>query len=144
MTRRAVAASMAATVVIGLSAGCGDEPDSSHPDGTTTTQQTTTVEPRYSLARTRRCLDDEGLAVQRISGDDPRLQALGDLAQQTSIEVRRDGELVGLALGDAELLADLLAVPSDPYTIETQGNAVLLYRPAARGVAGVVRRCLRP
>jgi hypothetical protein len=136
---------MAATVAIGLSTGCDAETDSSHPEDSTATQQaTTTIEPRYSLAPTRRCLEDEGFVARPISGDDPRLQELSDLAQRTSLEIRRDGELVGLALGDAELLADLLAVPNDLYTIETHGNAVLLYLPTARATAGAVRRCLGP
>ena len=71
------------------------------------------------------------------------LQALDDLTQSTSLEVRRGEKVVGLAIADVELLANLLAVPNDPYRIETQGNALLMFKPAARDLSRRVRDCLR-
>jgi hypothetical protein len=99
---------------------------------------------RYSLAATRRCLDRAGLRVGPVEKTDSRLRALGDLAQRTSISVHADGKVIGVAFGDAELLAELLAVPNDPYMIETRGNVVLLYLPSAKPQALRVRDCLRP
>ena len=74
---------------------------------------------------------------------DARLQALGDLAQHTSLEIRRGRGVVALAITDVELLAELLVVPDDPYSIETEGNALLMFKPAARALARSVRNCLR-
>jgi hypothetical protein len=82
--------------------------------------------------------------VGPIGKPNPRLQALGDLAQRSSLAARSGGKIVGLGFGDAPLLAELLAVPNDPYTIETRGNALLLYLPSARRQAAAVRACLRP
>jgi hypothetical protein len=99
---------------------------------------------RYALAPTRRCLVARGFRVGPATKPNPRLQALGDLAQRRSLAARSRGRVVGLAFGDAQLLAELLAVPHDRYRIETRGNAVLLYLPSARQQAAAVRACLRP
>jgi hypothetical protein len=99
---------------------------------------------QYTLAATRRCLVAARFRVGPIGKPNPRLQALGDLAQRSSLAARSGGKIVGLGFGDAPLLAELLAVPIDPYTIETRGNALLLYLPSARRQAAAVRACLRP
>jgi 8-oxo-dGTP pyrophosphatase MutT (NUDIX family) len=146
--RRRLAASALVGAVAIATVGCTDDPGSGSPHETTepspgVSATVPATSPVYSLAATRRCLEEAGLLVGPVGTRDPRLRALGDLAQRTSVTVMSGGEVVGLAFGDAELLADLLAVPDDPYTIETRGNAVLLYRPAARPQAAAVRRCLR-
>jgi hypothetical protein len=105
---------------------------------------TTPPPPRaYALGPTRRCLEDAGFAVSKVRSADPRLRALGDLAQRTSLEARRDGKTLGLAFGDTRLLASLLRVPNDPYRLEVRRNAVLMYRPSARDAATLLRGCLR-
>jgi hypothetical protein len=98
----------------------------------------------YALEPTRRCLQDAGFAVSKVRSADPRLRALGDLAQRTSLEARRGGQTLGLALGDTRLLASLLRVPNDPYRLEVRRNALLMYRPVAKGEAAALRSCLRP
>jgi hypothetical protein len=100
--------------------------------------------PAYALEPTRRCLQDAGFAVSKVRSADPRLRALGDLAQRTSLEARRGGQTLGLALGDTRLLASLLLVPNDPYRLEVHRNALLMYRPAAKSEAAALRSCLRP
>jgi hypothetical protein len=127
-------------------AGCGDGSSAEASTAASTTPARTSATPtrRYALAPTRKCLVAAGFRVGSAGKPNPRLQALGDLAQRTSVAARSGGKVVGLALGDAQLLAELLAVPRDPYTIETRGNAVLLYLPSARRQAAAVRACLRP
>lgn len=102
-----------------------------------------TPPPAYALEPTRRCLRDAGFAVSKVRSTDPRLRALGDLAQRTSLEARRGGQTLGLALGDTRLLASLLRVPNDPYRLEVRRNALLMYRPSARAAATILRGCLR-
>jgi hypothetical protein len=109
-----------------------------------THSQAAAAERSFTLAATRRCLVARGFRVGPIGRPNPRLQALGDLAQRTSLAARSEGKVVGLAFGDAMLLAELLTVPNDPYTIETRGNALLLYPPGARRQAAVVRASHRP
>ncbi len=130
-----------------LVVGCGNGESA----GTPTLSQplATTTEPRknparYALGPTRSCLEERGAAVSPIRPADPQLRALRDLAQRTSLEVRFRGETVGLAFGDAKLLAELLRVPDDPYLVDVRRNAVLMYRPSARAEARVVQSCLRP
>lgn len=127
-------------------AGCGgsSSAEASTASATAPAQTSATHARRYQLAPTRRCLVAAGFRVGLAGKPNPRLQALGDLAQRTSLAARSGGKVVGLALGDAQLLAELLAVPRDPYTIETRGNALLLYLPSARRQAAAVRACLRP
>ncbi|MCP9485243.1 MAG: hypothetical protein MSC30_05255 [Gaiellaceae bacterium MAG52_C11] len=113
--------------------------------GTAATGTTTDPEPErpYALEPTRSCLNAAGAAVSPVRSTDPRLRALGDLAQRTSLEVRLDGRTLGLAFGDARLLESLLVVPDDPYRLEVRRNALLMYRPDARDAAAVLRGCLR-
>lgn len=109
------------------------------------TETTTAAVPErpYALAPTRSCLLAAGAAVSPVRATDPRLRALGDLAQRTSLEVRLDGRTLGVAFGDAVLLESLLRVPDDPYTLEVRRNALLMYRRDAREAAGILRGCLR-
>jgi hypothetical protein len=140
---------VATAVLVACVAGCGG---SSEAGASTTGVDVPTAAPNtssaparaYSLAATRRCLVAAGLSVGPVGKPNPRLQALGDLAQRTSVAVRSGRNVVGLAFGNAEFLAELLAVPNDPYRIETRRNALLLYLPAARATATAVRACLRP
>jgi hypothetical protein len=97
----------------------------------------------YALAPTRACLKDAGFAVSKVRSTNPRLRALGDLAQRTSLELRLDGQALGLAFANATLLADLLRVPDDPFRLEVHRNALLMYRPSARTQAHIVIDCLR-
>jgi hypothetical protein len=152
MTRSGNIGLTALVLVTLVGAGCGGSSDA----GASSTQAATTgatgphtvtnasPDARYSLAATRRCLIAAGFRVGRIGKPNSRLQALGDLAQRTSLAARRDGHVVGLALGDTELLSDLLAVPNDPYVLVAHGNALLLYAPTARREAAAVRACLKP
>jgi hypothetical protein len=128
-----------ALAIAGCGSGGGDsEAPPTGPPGTTE------ITPRYALAPTRRCLVERGARVAALRSNDPRLKALGDLAQRTSLAVRLDGRTVGVAVGDVALLVDLLRVPGDPFTLDVHGNALLMYRPEARAQADIVRDCLRP
>lgn len=98
----------------------------------------------YSLERTRACLRAEGFTVAPVRSTDPRLRALGDLAQQTSFQIERGGRTLGVAFGDAQLLESLLRVPDDPYRLEVRRNALLMYPPVSRAEAADLRGCLRP
>ena len=151
MTNRVTVLALTNALLLAAAAGCGGDSTngaaslaaSTASAGTSGTAAAPTPAKRYSLAATRRCLRNAGLRLSGVDKTNPRLQALSDLAQRTSIFVRVDGKVIGLAFGDAGLLAELLAVPRDPYTIETRGNAVLLYPRSARLQASAVRRCLR-
>jgi hypothetical protein len=127
-------------------AGCGGNSSAEASTAATGGQSASSATPvkKYTLAATRRCLVAARFRVGPIGKPNPRLQALGDLAQRSSLAARSGGKVVGVAFGDAALLAELLAVPHDPYTIETRGNALLLYLPSARRQAAAVRACLRP
>ena len=146
MRRRAVIAASIGVLLAGTAAGCSESSEansSTEPTAGPNVTTPSTAATRYSLVRTRRCLEQSGVVVGRLGKENPRLQALGDLAQRTSLAVRDGGEIVGLAFGNAGLLAELLAAPNDRYTIKTQGNALLLYRPSAGRLAGAVLDCLR-
>jgi hypothetical protein len=106
--------------------------------GTTTAQS----ELPYALGPTRTCLRAAGAAVSPVRSTDPRLRALGDLAQRTSLEVRLAGQTLGVAFGDARLLESLLIVPDDPYVLEVRRNALIMYRRDAQAEAAVLRGCL--
>ena len=160
MTSRARYATGAAVLMIGaaialavVAFGVSDSDDQPAARGTTLAETTTTggatttdsaPAPPYALGPTRRCLRSAGFTVSAIRSDDPRLRALGDLAQRTSLELTRDGHTLGLAFGDTRLLESLLRVPNDLYRLEVRRNALLMYRPGALADAVVVRRCLRP
>ena len=141
--RRTAGIAVSTAAVAACLSGCGD---GSRAAASTTadTQASTSAARTYALAATRRCLVKAGFRVGPIGKPNPRLQALGDLAQKTSLAARSGGQVVGLAFGDAQFLAELLVVPHDPYKIETRSNVVLLYRPTARRQAAAVRACLRP
>jgi len=100
--------------------------------------------PPYQLAPTRRCLRAAGFVVTAVRSTDPRLRALGDLAQRTSLELRVNRRTLGLAFGDTRLLLSLMRVPDDPHRLEARRNALLMYLPSARAEAAIVRDCLRP
>lgn len=147
--RRSTVLTLAGVLVAALAVGCGESSSSGsetpHETGTEqTTGRVTVSATRYSIARTRTCLENVGLAPGPVEKTDSRLQALADLAQRTSFSVHTSGKVVALAFGDVLLLSDLLAVPNDPYRIETRGNVLLMYRPDARRQASLVRGCLRP
>ena len=99
--------------------------------------------PPYRLAPTRRCLRAAGFAVTPVRSNDPRLRALGDLAQRSSFELRSGKQTIGLAFGDTRLLLSLLRVPRDPYRLEARRNALLMYRRSAGKEATAARACLR-
>lgn len=107
------------------------------------TSPTLAPAPPFALAPTRRCLRAAGFTVTTIQSSDPRLRALADLAQRTSLEARRGRHALGLAFGDTRLLSSLLRVPNDPYRLEVRRNALLMYRSAARSEAAALRGCLR-
>ena len=140
--RKAVLAAAALLLALGVVLALRDDGTSS--DGRSTAATTTAPPEPYSLGRTRACARAEGFTVAPVRSTDPRLRALGDLAQQTSFQAERGGMTLGVAFGDARLLESLLRVPDDPYRLEVRRNALLMYRPAARGQAAVLRGCLRP
>jgi hypothetical protein len=121
-----------------------DTSAASRPPPATAASTAPPAEVPFRLGPTRRCLRSAGFEVSGVRSANPRIRALGDLAQQTSLELRLDGQVVGLALGDARLLAQLLAVPNDPYRLEVRRNAVLLFSPRARAEAELARACLSP
>lgn len=146
MTRSRKYAVLAVAVALGLTGLIiarrgGGEGSTAMPPAPTSTD--TAPAPPYALGPTRSCLRAAGAAVTPVRSKDPRLRALGDLAQQTSLEVHVDDRILGLAFGDTRLLASLLLVPDDPYRLEVRRNAVLVYKPVARKEAAVVRMCLR-
>jgi len=102
----------------------------------------------YSLAASTRCLRANGATVARVQPRNARLRALRDLAQRTSREVRVGSRIVGIAFversSDAELLIDLLRVPSDPYRLQRRQNVIMMARPRDRRAAALVTSCLRP
>lgn len=132
-------------LVLALLAGCGQEQELSTGAGRTAVGPPASA--RYVLEPTAACLDARGAAVAPVRPRDDRLRALGDLAQRNSREVFVDGQLVGVAFvasePDAELLADLLRVPGNPYRITIEENVVLVYQPAAAPALPTVVNCLR-
>lgn len=98
-----------------------------------------------SPAAMRRCLGADGIVLGEVVPRDERLQALRDLAQTTSFDATADGRSVSLAIlataGDAELLADLLTVPDDPYQVVVHGNVLVMYQPDAVDVYRTVVTC---
>lgn len=100
----------------------------------------------YSRRRTVHCLRERGAEVGTVRAWDDRRQALADLAQDNSVEVRRRGANVLMAFTEspaaAQFLVEALTVPDDPYRLEAQGSVVLLYRPGASGQARATESCL--
>lgn len=97
----------------------------------------------YAVAPTRRCLSARKLRMTKIRVRSGRLKELADLAQKTSFEVRVRGRIVGVAFGNSALLTELLRVPGNRHRLERRRNVLLVYLPAARSQAAVVRACLR-
>lgn len=97
----------------------------------------------YALVPTRRCLLRRGAKVARIKARSGRLKELADLAQRSSFDVRVSGRSIAIAFGNPSLLRELLRVPGNRYRLETRRNVLLMYLPAARRQAAVVRACLR-
>ena len=75
-----------------------------------------------------------GFAVSKVRSTDPRLRALGDLAQRTSLELRLGRADSGPRLRRHATALGLLRVPNDPYRLEVRRNALLMYRRLARGL----------
>lgn len=97
----------------------------------------------YAVAPTRRCLSARKLRMTKIRARSGRLKELADLAQKTSFEVRVRSRVVALAFGNSTLLTELLRAPGNRHRLERRRNVLLVYLPAARTQAAVVRACLR-
>jgi hypothetical protein len=143
---RFVAVLGAACLVVG---GCSD--DDPPPAATSSARSEparTSVRPTYLLAPTLRCLERSTRISTTRETQEPRLRALRDLAQQTSVIASVGAETVGLAVvaspAHARLLADLLKAPDDPSRIAVRHNAVLVFLPRARAASNEVAACLRP
>ena len=118
-------------------AGCDATSESGQPSTTMTTPR------RYAFEPTRRCLVANGARVSRLRAEEGRLRELAAFAQKTSFAVRLDGRTVAVAFGNADLLAELLTVPDNPYKLEVRDNVLLMFLPRAREQASAVRSCLR-
>jgi hypothetical protein len=164
-TRLALAAS--AICLVSVAAGCRGEDTSSPPlippDSTTRTQRSDAtgratppgstvftaphVAKPYALHATLRCLKRRPDVTTTTQTKNPRLRAMRDLAQRTSVVVRSRQQDVGLAVlpseGDARLLAELLRAPDDPYRIVLRRNAVLFFLRSARASFATTADCLR-
>lgn len=102
--------------------------------------------PKYDRVATMRCLEGRGVAIAEIKPLDPRIQALRDLAQSDSFEVRVGQEVVGVAFTESgsasNLLRDLLEAPDDLYRVVVNRNVVLLYKPSAGEEFRTTMSCL--
>jgi hypothetical protein len=125
-------------LLVVLAAGCNTKSG-----GGTASITVAAVPPQFAFAPTRRCLLAKGALVSRLRAESGRLRELAGFAQRTSFAVRLRRRTVALAFGNAELLAELLAVPDNPYRIEVISNALLMFLPHARAQAAEVRSCLR-
>ena len=89
------------------------------------------AESLYALQPTLRCLERRPRLAVSTTATTPRLQALRDLAQRTSVIAQLEGESVGIAVvqssAHASLVAELLRAPEDPHRIVRRRNAVLLF-----------------
>jgi hypothetical protein len=134
--RAAAGALLAAAAV---AAGCASNTD-------TRTTPVAAVKP-YAMTPTRACLRADGATVSAVRPSDRRLQAFGDLAQRNSIEARSTRGLVALAFTrsdrDAQLLAELLRVPKDPYRLLVRRNAVVFALRSAPRAMALALGCLR-
>lgn len=136
-------------ILLGLLGACSDDRGAGAPASPpAATGPSTTAPPVHAMAPTAVCLEMSGATVGKVLPRDERLRALGDLAQTNSVEATIDDGLVGMAFAaspaDAELLAELLRVPDDPYRIVTKDNVVLMYEPAAEPALRKSVDCLRP
>jgi hypothetical protein len=102
---------------------------------------------RYELGPTSRCLKQRGARVRSVQPQNSRLRSFRDLAQKNSIQAELRKGVVAIAFttsaNSAKLLVELLRVPKDPYRIVRRENAVLMYRPAAKGAFTTAASCLR-
>jgi hypothetical protein len=138
-----------APLLISLCAACGGGDDSAGTVATTLRTETgATRQPArpYLLRPTLQCLERRGATIDRGTPRDARLRALRDLAQRTSVLVRADRQVIGLAVArtasDAALLVSLLRAPGQHRLIQRR-NAVLVFEPAARRTYELSRGCLR-
>ena len=99
------------------------------------------------MTATTRCLVRKGAKVSPVPRTNARLRALHDLAQRNSIQAKIASHAVGVAftksVSAAGLLAELLAVPKDPYHVVLRRNALLMFRPADRPAFDAAVACLR-
>lgn len=150
MSSGLVAAVLAASAIGACGGDDGGERSAPVPRGSTeaaSRSRSTPSKPIHSLPLTLRCLERRRLSVDRRLPTDPRLRALRDLAQRTSVVVQVRRAQVGLAvasgISEAELLVELLRAPG-PYRILRRRNAVVVYRRAQASEALEITRCLRP
>ena len=141
--KRHLATAFATVIVAGAGAGVAAHTAVS----SATRSGSADAAPVYRKAPTVSCLRQKGIVVAAIKPVDRRLRALRDLAQKTSWQAKKGSRVVGASINrsvdDARFLLDLLRVPNDRYRLDSRGNAVLLYLPAASSLATVVRGCLR-
>lgn len=139
LRRIAVFGTVVVAAVVGTA--CGDDGERPAP-----AEGSTPAETVYQLAPTKRCLEDVGAVADQVRQRDARFQALADLAQRRSFEVTIDGTAVAFAFtasaAEAGGLAELLAVPDDPYRIVVDRNVVVLYDPSAQEAFEAAARCL--
>lgn len=93
------------------------------------------------------CLKRKGARVTPIAPGNPRLQALHDLAQKTSVQIRIRKALVGMAfektISGATLLVDLLQLPKDPYRLDRRATIVIVSPRSAPAVRTAVLVCVK-
>jgi hypothetical protein len=101
----------------------------------------------YARAASTRCLNAHGAKTSKIRRLDASRRSLADLAQHTSLEIRRTQASVLLAFtpgpSEAKLLVELLTMPSNPYRLQVRRNVLLMFRPQDRKLADLVTACLR-
>ena len=133
----------AATVV--LAAGCGS--DAAVAPTARASEEDPAAAP-YQRSITVACLVKRGASVRQIRPTNTAFQALQDVARGQAREVLVKNRRVALAfarnIAGAELLVELLTVPTDSYRVERRGNVVLLYRARDARTLAIVVRCLRP
>jgi hypothetical protein len=129
--KAAVCAALA-TVALGAAAGVG---------------QASATETPYSRAPSTRCLRSHGVESSKIRPIDASRSSLADLAQHTSLEVRTSRASVLLAFtpspSQADLLVELLTMPSNRYKLQVRRNVLLMFRAQDRKLADLVTACLR-
>lgn len=141
--RRYLAPLGVATVLTTLG-GCRDGAES---QPSSQTQPAGAAQANLSPAAVTLCLQTDGVLIGDVQPRDARLQAFHDLAQKTSFEARLGQRSVAVAVaataGDAQLLAELLQVPDDPYRVVVNGNVVIMYQADAEDTYRSVVRCVR-
>jgi hypothetical protein len=93
------------------------------------------------------CLKRTGALVAPIVAVNPRLQALHDLAQKISVQIRIRQALVGMAfektISGATLLVELLQSQNDPYRVDRRTTIVILSPRAAPSARAAVLSCVK-